>query len=118
MSMTAERISPGYLTIFYLTIHLTRTRSQFRQLVYLIIGVATFLSIFGLFKIFGANTFPWWNYTDIPQNPDRLSATFGNSDHLAGYMEMAISLILGLFLLGYRAGKLVLLTYLTIRPIN
>ena len=48
----------NYLTIFYLTIHLTRTRSQFRQLIYLIIGVATFLSIFGLFKMSGANPFP------------------------------------------------------------
>jgi len=108
----AERISPGYLTIFYLTIHLTRTRSQFRQLIYLIIGIATFLSIFGLFKMSGANPFPWWNYTDIPQYPDRLSATFGNADHLAGYMEMAIPLILGLFLLGQRPGILFLLIYL------
>ena len=41
----------NYLTIFYLTIHLTRTRSQFRQLIYLIIGVATFLSILGLFLL-------------------------------------------------------------------
>ncbi len=48
----------NYLTIFYLTIHTVRTRSQFRQLVYLIIGVATFLSIFGLFKMSGANPFP------------------------------------------------------------
>jgi len=114
----AERISPGYLTIFYLTIHLIRTRSQFRQLIYLIIGVATFLSIFGLFKMSGANPFPWWNYTDIPQNVHRLSSTFGNSDHLAGYMEMAILLLLGLFLLSYSPGRVILLTYLTILLIS
>ena len=103
----------NYLTIFYLTIHTVRTRSQFRQLIYLIIGIATFLSVFGLFKYFGANPFPWWNYTDIPQNVHRLSSTFGNPDHLAGYMEMAIPLILGLFLIGFRGGKLILITYLT-----
>ena len=107
-----------YLTIFYLTIHTVKTRSQFRHLIYLIIGIATFLSIFGLFKYFGANPFPWWNYTDIPQYPDRLSATFGNPDHLAGYMEMAIPLLLGLFLIGYSGGKLFLISYLTILLIS
>ena len=61
----------------------------------------------------GANPFPWWNYTDIPQNVHRLSATFGNPDHLAGYMEMAIPLILGLFLLSHRPGILFLLIYLS-----
>ncbi len=103
----------NYLTIFYLTIHTIRTRSQFRQLIYLIIGIATFLSIFGLFKRFGANPFPWWNYTDIPQYADRLSSTYGNPDHLAGYMEMVIPLLLGLFLLGFRGGKLILMIYLS-----
>jgi len=60
----------------------------------------------------GTNPFPWWNYTDIPQNVHRLSSTFGNSDHLAGYMEMAIPLLLGLFLLGYRSGIVFVLGYL------
>ena len=48
----------NYLTIFYLTIHLIRTRSQFKQLIYIIIGIAIFLSVFGLVKKFGANPFP------------------------------------------------------------
>ncbi len=103
----------NYLTIFYLTIHLIRTRSQIRQLIYLIIGVATFLSIFGLFKKFGANPFPWWDYGDLKYSPDFLSATYGNHNHLAGYLEMAIPLILGLFLTGYKGGKLFLMIYLT-----
>ena len=103
----------NYLTIFYLVIHTVRTRSQFRQLIYLIIGVATFLSVFGLFKKFGANPFPWWDYGDLKYSPDFLSATFGNHNHLAGYLEMAIPLILGLFLNGYKGGKLFLMIYLT-----
>jgi O-antigen ligase len=103
----------NYLTIFYLTIHLVRTRSQIRQLIYLIIGVATFLSVFGLFKKFGANPFPWWDYGDLKYSPDFLSATYGNHNHLAGYLEMAIPLILGLFLTGYKGGKLFLMIYLT-----
>jgi O-antigen ligase len=104
----------NYLTIFYLTIHLTRTRSQLRTLIYIIIGVATFLAVFGLFKRFGANPFPWWDYGDLRYTPEVLSSTYGNRNHLAGYMEMAIPLCLGLFMLGYRGGKLFLIFYLTI----
>ena len=103
----------NYLTIFYLTIHTFRSRSQIQRLVYIIIGVATFLSIFGLFKRFGVNPFPWWDYGDIKYIPDALSSTYGNRNHLAGYMEMAIPLILGLFMTGYRGGRLFLLVYLT-----
>ena len=40
----------NYITIFYLTIHTVRTRSQIHRLVYIIIGVATFLSAFGLLR--------------------------------------------------------------------
>jgi O-antigen ligase len=101
----------NYLTIFYLTIHTVKTRSQTRQLVYLIIGIALFLSVFGLFKRFGVNPFPWWDYTDLNYSPEWLSSTYGNHNHLAGYLAMAIPLILGLFLLGYRGGKLFLMIY-------
>ena len=104
----------NYLTIFYLVIHTIRSRSQFKQLIYLIIGIATFLSIFGLFKYFGANPFPWWDYVDLKNAyAGRLTSTFGNPDHLAGYMEMAILLLLGLFLLDYKSGKLLLMIYLS-----
>jgi len=102
----------NYLVIFYLTIHTFRTRTQIRKLVYFIIGMAAFLSIFGLFKYFGSNPFSWWEYTDISQSPYRLSATFGNPDHLAGYMEMTLPLVLGLFLLGFERGKKFFLIYL------
>jgi len=99
-----------YCVIFYLAIHVVRTRSQFRQLVYLIVFMAALLSIIGLLKKFCGNPFPWWDYTDFQNEPDRLSSTFGNADHLAGYMEMAIPLLLGLLLTGLRGIKL----YLTI----
>jgi len=103
----------NYITIFYLTIHTVRTRSQIRRLVYIIIGVATFLSVFGLFKLFGANPFPCWDYDDMRYISGALSSTFGNRNHLAGYMEMAIPLVLGLLMTGYRGGGLFVLLYLT-----
>ncbi|MBN2062111.1 MAG: O-antigen ligase family protein [Deltaproteobacteria bacterium] len=104
----------NYLTIFYLTIHTNRTRTQSKRLIFIIIGVATFLAVFGLFKKFGMNPFPWWEYGELKYNPDWLSSTYGNHNHFAGYMEMSIPLVLGLFLLGYRSGKLFILVYITL----
>jgi O-antigen ligase len=102
----------NYVIIFYLTIHTVRTRSQIRRLVYIIIGIATFLSVFGVFKLFGANPFPWWDYDDMRYISDALSSTYGNRNHLAGYMEMAIPLVLGLLITGYGGGGRFLLLYL------
>jgi O-antigen ligase len=103
----------NYCVIFYLIIHTVRTRSQFRQLVYLIVFMAALLSIIGLLKKFCGNPFPWWDYTDF-QGSGRLSSTFGNPDHLAGYMEMTIPLLLGLFLTGFRGIRLFLVIVLTV----
>jgi O-antigen ligase len=104
----------NYLVIFYLAIHVVRTRSQFRQLVYLIVFMAALVSIIGLLKKFCGNPFPWWDYSDFQRTPDRLSSTFGNPDHLAGYMEMTIPLLLGLLLTGLRGIKLYLIIVLTV----
>jgi len=104
----------NYLAVFYLVIHTVRTRSQLRQLVYLIIGIGIFLSIFGMVKRFGANPFPWWHYPELPYPPEWLSATYGNHNHMAGYLEMAIPLVFGLFLLGFGAGTVSFLVYLSL----
>lgn len=112
-SLSATTLLVNYVVIFYLVVHTVRTRSQIRHLVYLIIGVATFLSILGLLKAFGANPLPWWEYDDLGQDLSRMTATFGNPDHLAGYMEMSIPLLLGLFLTGFRETKIPFLICLT-----
>ncbi len=104
----------NYIVIFYLVIHTIRTRSQLRQLVYVIIGVAVFLSVFGLFKKFGINPFPWWDYGDLKYSPDWLSATYGNHNHMAGYLEMVIPIALALLLTGLRGGTLFLFIYLSL----
>lgn len=103
----------NYIVIFYLTIYTINTRTHLRRLIYLIIGIAIFLSVFGLFKRFGVNPFPWWEYSELKYRLSFLSATYGNHNHLAGYLEMAIPLTLGLFLTGYRGGKLSLVIFLT-----
>lgn len=112
-SLWAMILLVNYIVIFYLTIYTINTRTHLRRLIYLIIGIAVFLSIFGLFKRFGVNPFPWWEYSELKYPLDFLSATYGNHNHLAGYLEMAIPLILGLLLTGYRSGKLLLMVFLT-----
>jgi len=103
----------NYITIYYLVIHTVKTRSQVRHLFYVIIGVAALLTIIGLLKILCGNPFPWWDYTAFQYNPNRLSATFGNANHLAGYMEMAIPLLLGFLITGLRGGRLFLMNGIT-----
>ncbi len=99
----------NYVIIYYLIVHIFNTRTRLRHLVYSIISVAAFLSIFGLLKKFGANPFPWWNY-DILLNRELAvsSSTYGNPNHFAGYLAMAIPLMMGMFFTGLRGGKLVL----------
>lgn len=102
----------NYLVIYYLVIHTIRTRVQFRQLVYLIIGIGTFLAIFGLVKNFLTNPFLWWDYPEIYKNVYRVTATFGNANNFAGYMEMVIPLLLGMFLTGLRRPKIIIMVCL------
>ncbi|MEZ4527786.1 MAG: O-antigen ligase family protein [Desulfobacterales bacterium] len=105
-SFQAVMLVLDYIVWFYLLIHVIRSRSQFRQVIYTVLGMGTFLAVFGLFKMGGMNPFPWWTYPEL--GSDRLSASFGNPDHLAGYMEMAIPPALGFLLTGVKEGKRVL----------
>ena len=97
----------NYLVIYYLLIHTVRTRTQFRQLVYLIGGIAAFMAVFGLIKNFMANPFSWWNYPEIYKNEYRVTGTFVNANNFAGYMEMAIPLLIGMLLTGIRKTKMI-----------
>ena len=87
-----------YIAAYFITQSSTQTREQQRILVYVIISTALFLSIFGLFKRFGVNPFPFWEYGELKYSPDWLSSTYGNHNHVAGFIEMAVPFILALFL--------------------
>lgn len=90
------------IAVYYLVIHTAQRRSKIRQLVYLLLGVSVFLALFGLIKSAGLNPFPWWDYAHHA-DVTYLSATFGNRNHLAGWMEMSISLVLGFMLFQQRS---------------
>lgn len=102
LSLWAVLLLTTYLAVFYLAGAIARDRRQLLQLVGVIIGVAVFLAFFGLVKAAGSNPFPWWEYRELSYPRAMLAATFGNHNHLAGSLEMAIPLLLGLCLAGLR----------------
>jgi O-antigen ligase len=112
-SLWAMTLLINYLAVFYLVIFTINSKLRLIRFVYLIVFVGAFLSVFGIFKRFGYNPFPWWNYEDLKYSVDFLSATYGNHNHLAGYLEMTIPLVLGLFFIDFRGGKLLLMIYLS-----
>ncbi|CAG37946.1 O-antigen ligase family protein [Desulfotalea psychrophila] len=90
-----------YILLYYSVIHLIDSRKKERMLVCLLIGLGIFLSIFGFFKMLGYKPFPWWDYL---QHDTFITSTYGNHNHLAGYLEMVIPLSLCLFLTRTRRG--------------
>ncbi len=102
----------NYIVIFYTAIHTINTRSRLRTICGLIIGVAVFLSVFGIFKRFGINPFPWWDYSDLHYPKAFLSSTYGNHNHLAGYLEMVIPVMIGMLFTGLNRGKFMITIYL------
>ena len=96
----------AYLAFFYLVFESVRTRQEQRALVWVMVGTAFFLCIIGLCKRFGIMVFPWWDYAaEFPKNYEALSLSgvYVNRNHMAGFLEMAIPVLLGLFLTRSRA---------------
>lgn len=104
----------GYLLFFYSSIHIIRTRRQQRYIVYLVICIAIVLCLIGLLKRFDLLPLGWWLY-EQHQGSNYVTASYGNHNHLAGYLEMVIPLMLGLFLTrSYRLHAIILLVYLVL----
>ncbi len=93
-SLWAVVLFLGYLLVFHLAVHLIRTRSSVRTTIRIILWTAVVVAAIGFLKGTGSPLVSWWVYEH--ENPlFRMSATFGNADHLAGYMEMVLLLALG-----------------------
>jgi O-antigen ligase len=85
----------NYIVIFYIAVDTFKDNPL--QPIYIILAVGLFLAIFGIIKNIGFNPFFWWEYPDLAKT-NRLTATYGNPNHLAGFMEMALPLTAGLML--------------------
>ena len=94
----------NYVAVYYLVIHTVNTSRKQYGFVLLIISLGFFLAIFGLIKLSGSNVFLWFHYDDLP-DLGALTSTYGNPNHIAGFFEMTIPLVLGLLLADDRGRK-------------
>lgn len=94
-----------YVAIYFVTLFSTRTRQQQRTLVYVIVSTAVLLAIIGILKRFGLTPSPWWIYPEVSldHTSTSVSGVYVNRNHLAGFLEMAIPLLMALFLTRQRS---------------
>jgi O-antigen ligase len=93
-----------YVALFFAVINTIRTRKQERIIVYLIIGTALVISVVGVLKLLDMNPFFWWEYVVPGKEPEHtLTGVYVNRNHMAGFMEMVIPLLLVLFLTRQRS---------------
>jgi len=104
----------AYAVIFYAARHLAASRTGQRQVVYLLITLATVVALLALIKRFSPQLTPiWWQYE--LHGGTMAAGPYGNHNHLAGLLEMIIPLVFGLFLTRTRRiPALLLLVYLAI----
>jgi O-antigen ligase len=91
----------AYLGFFYLVVVSVRSRKEQRALVWVVAGTAVFLCVVGLLKRFDILVFTWWDYApELGKNHGgtRLGGVYVNSNHMAGFLAMAIPMVLGMFL--------------------
>lgn len=94
-SLVALAKFAAWLGVYCLVATTLRVSQRIGRLANIVIGVTVFLALFALVKGAGLNPCPWWDYPDLPYPKEFLAATFGNHNHLAGWLEMAIPLLLG-----------------------
>jgi O-antigen ligase len=90
-----------YLGFFWLVVVSVKSRKEQRALVWVVVGTAVFLGVVGLLERYDILTFAWWNYSvELGEKnvPNRLSGVYANPNHMAGFLEMAIPMMLGMFL--------------------
>ncbi|MCF8090496.1 MAG: O-antigen ligase family protein [Desulfotignum sp.] len=88
-----------YLGFFWLVVVSVRSRKEQRTLVWVVVGTAAFLCVVGLLKRFDILVFAWWDYSKEAGYGTSLTGTYVNRNHMAGFLEMAIPMMLGMFLI-------------------
>lgn len=102
----ASGVASGQLltcVLFYYTVlHINQTRAGLIFLLYWIISVTTTLCLIGIARRSGINLILWLDFLGgQPESPQNwLIATFGNHNHMAGWLEMSFPLLLCLPLFG------------------
>jgi O-antigen ligase len=90
-----------YLGFFWLVVVSVKSRKEQRTLVWVVVGTAAFLGVIGLLERYDVLTFAWWDYSgEVGKNhgATRLAGVYVNANHMAGFLGMAIPMMLGMFL--------------------
>ncbi len=82
------------VVLFFLLVFMVNSHRQIKALTFLLLGVAFFEALYGLWHFQSHLIWGWKN----PYYLGRLCGTFINSNHAAGYLAMAVLLGFGLFL--------------------
>jgi len=93
----------NYVVLFYLMIHLFQTRAEMRQLMATLIVAAFLVVLVGGLTRWGIHPFGWWRFEDIHQAANKMTASFGNPNHFAGFMALSLPLALAGGLLVFRS---------------
>jgi len=102
------------MVVYLLALDAAQTRRGHLRLAYLLIAMGGLLAILGLAARFDFSPLPYWRWLGFTPQPQRISATFGNPDHLAGYLAMVLPVGLGLLLTGITRGRRALLIALSL----
>lgn len=104
-SLEALSLLIAYILFFYITVNLLRTRKDQREFVYVLVAISFLVAIISYTKAGELQLATPWMYTDLAGSKVFLSGPFGNHNHLAGYLEMTIPLLLSLFLTRTKRGN-------------
>ena len=86
-----------YALVYFILQIVVRTKQHRDHVIYTIVGTALFLAILGLLKRFEMVHF--WEYPELKYSKTWLASSFGNHNHMAGFLEMALPFAVILFFL-------------------
>ena len=86
----------AYILLGWLVLRTVRTRRQINRILGVIVGMGLFQAFYGFFELYSKN--PSILFYKKIYYQGYVTGTFVNRNHLAGYLEMTIPLMLGLIL--------------------
>ncbi len=84
----------AYAGMFFLSVNIIQTKKQTNTIIYILIALGVFESVYAIYQVFGDDPKVWW-WESRFGILGRGSGTYIGSNHFAGYMEMIIPLTFG-----------------------
>lgn len=89
-SLAGTALLTSYLALALVSTSLLERSGSVRWVAGSLVAGGLFQACFGLLRRLGMDPFPWWYYADLHLDPAHVYGTFGNYNHLAGYLEMVL----------------------------